>query len=79
MKKLIALILISVATPAVAQQPDPVFLQHALASIQAQRNQAMDAAAVSDAKVATLTEDLARANAKLKELEPKKPDDGQAK
>ena len=44
------------------------------ARAQAQRNQAMDAAAVSDARLAQMTDDLAKANARIKEIEPK-PDD----
>lgn len=59
------------ATSAFAEQPDPTFLQKAIASIQTQRNLAMDAAAVAEAKGAQLAEDLAKAQERIKELEPK--------
>jgi hypothetical protein len=61
------------ANLALAQQtlPDPAFLQKALSAMQAQRNQAMDALAVSDAKAQMVAEDLAKANTRIKELEPK--------
>lgn len=67
MKKLAVLILL-IASPALAQQqpPDPAFLQRALGAMQAQRNQAMDSAAVSEAK-------LAEALARIKTLEASAP------
>lgn len=77
-RALLALTLLS-PLPAVAQvptPPDPAFLQRALGSIQSQRNQALDAAAACEARVVGLTEDLAKAQARIKELEAKeaKPD-----
>lgn len=61
-----------------AQQPDPAFLQRAINSLQTQRNGALDSAAIAEAKAAGLADDLAKANAKVKELEaklnPPKPD-----
>jgi hypothetical protein len=54
------------------QQADPAFMQRAITSLQTQRNNAFDAAAVAEAKAAGLTEDLAKANAKIKELEDAK-------
>lgn len=51
------------------QQPDTALLQRAANAIQAQRNQAMDAAAVAEARAAGLAEDLAKSNARIKELE----------
>jgi len=72
MKRFILATLLLAATPAVAQQqPDPAFLQRALASMQSQRNQAMDALAVQEAKSVGLADDLAKAQARIKELEPK--------
>lgn len=60
------------ATPAFAQQPpDPAFLQRALASIEQQRNQALNAQVVAEARIAALSDELAKANARIKELEPK--------
>ena len=73
MKRLVILAFALLATPAFAQQqsPDPAFLQRALGAMQAQRNQAMDAAAVNEAKAAGLADDLAKAQARIKELESK--------
>lgn len=53
------------------QQPDPALLQRAANALQAQRNQAMDALAVAEARGAGLADDLAKAQARIKELEPK--------
>lgn len=64
-----ALLLSSVAFA--QQQPDPAFLQKAIAALQIQRNQALDAYVVDEAKIATLNEEIAKANARIKELEPK--------
>jgi hypothetical protein len=61
--------------PAYAQQPDVAFMQRAIVSLQTQRNNALDAAAASDAKLAGLTEDLTKAQAHIKELEAKIPAD----
>lgn len=56
---------------AFAQQPDPATLQRTIAILQSQRNQIMDALASTELRVATLAEDLAKAQARIKELEPK--------
>jgi hypothetical protein len=53
------------------QQLDPALMQRTLEVVAAQRNNAMNAAAVTEAKAAGLAEELAKANARLKELEPK--------
>ena len=84
MKKL--LIVSTLLIPATAyaqqpftQQPDPTFLQHAVTALQSQRNAALDAQAVAEAKVAGLMDELAKANKQVKELNDKlnqpKPDD----
>lgn len=65
------LLLLALTAPASAEQPDSVFLQKAITAVQTQRNLAMDTAAVAEAKVAQLTEDLAKAQARIKELEDK--------
>lgn len=65
------LLLLALGGPAFAQQPDPIFLQKAIAAVQTQRNLAMDTAAVAEAKVAQLTEELTKAQARIKELEDK--------
>ena len=51
------------------QQPDVAFMQRAIVSLQTQRNNALDSAAASDAKAAGLTEELTKAQARIKELE----------
>lgn len=68
-------ILILFISPAFAQQayspPDPVFLQRAISSIEAQRNQALTAQAIAEAKLAGAIEELTKTNARIKELEEK--------
>jgi hypothetical protein len=58
MKLLVVALLLMISTSAFAQQPDPAFMQHALSALQAQRNQAMDNLAASEAKSAMATEQL---------------------
>lgn len=73
--RLIFVLFLLLASPAFAQQaPDPAFLQRALTALQTQRNVAMDSAAVAEAKLAAMADELAKAQARIKELEPKKPD-----
>lgn len=55
-------------------QIDPAFLQKVLRQMQSQRNQALDAHAMSEANAARLTEELAKANERIKELETKLKD-----
>lgn len=71
--KRLALVFVLLASPAVAQQqqPDPAFLQRAITVLQAQRNAALDQAAGAEARVAQIADDLAKAQARIKELEPK--------
>ena len=59
--------------PAIAQQqtPDPAFLQKALSAMQSQRNQAADAQAVLEARLSMANDELAKAQAKIKELKAK--------
>jgi hypothetical protein len=69
---LVALMLaLPFAANAQTAPPDPALLQHAANALQAQRNQAMDAAAIAEARAAGLADDLAKAQARIKELEPK--------
>jgi hypothetical protein len=73
MKK-IALLFMLAASPAFGQQqPDAQFLQRAIAALQAQRNQALDAAASAEARAAGLADDLAKAQTRIKERGPPKP------
>lgn len=67
---LVAFALFTIA-PALAQTPDSAFLQRALSSLQTQRNSALDAQAVAEAKLAGAVEELTKATAKIKELEDK--------
>ncbi len=58
----IAIYLLACASALAQQQPDPDFLQKALAVVQKQRNDALDGAAFNAAQAAQLAEE----NAKLK-------------
>jgi len=72
LNKIVLASFILVATPAFAQQPqDTAFLQRAISSLQTQRNNALDAQAAAEAKIAGLIDDLTKANFKIKELEDK--------
>jgi uncharacterized protein (DUF342 family) len=69
MKKLILAIVVF-ASPALAQQPqsDPASLQYLIASLQKQRNMSMDAAALADARLSQLMDELQKVNAQVKQL-----------
>lgn len=74
-RKVVLVAALFAITPAFAQQQppaaDPAILQRVLATTQAQRNQLLDALNVSDARIAATAEDLAKAQARIKELEAK--------
>jgi TolA-binding protein len=73
MRFLFVIALLVLTTPALAQgAPDPAFMQRAIAALQNQRNAALDAQTVAEAKLQGLTEDLNKANARIKELEDAK-------
>lgn len=75
MKKIIVLALALLATPALAQQqPPPAFLEKAIAALQTQRNNALDAQAAAEARAALLAEELTKAKARITELEAPKKD-----
>mgnify|MGYP001562945755 CR=1 FL=1 len=76
MRFAIAALMLIISTSAFAQQQplDPAFLHRAISALQAQRNQSMDTAAVSEARAAGLADELAKAQARIKELE-KKPEE----
>ena len=65
------------ATPTLAQQPDADFLTKALSSLQAQRNGALDAQAVAEAKAAQATEKAAKLEEQLKAARKDRPEDAQ--
>lgn len=65
----VALLTLPCAAWAQQQQPDPAFLQRAIKLLQQQRNQALDQAVVEKAQCDGLAEDLAKAQARIKELE----------
>lgn len=67
----IVLLGLLVSGPALAQQADPEFLQLAITAVQTQRNLALDAQAVAEARVAMQTKEIAKAQARIKELEDK--------
>jgi hypothetical protein len=71
LRKIILLSLALLSTPAFAQQSDPAFLNRAIAVLQAQRNQALDSVAAERARADGLSDDLAKAQARIRELEPK--------
>lgn len=72
MKYLAAAIILATTAPAFAQTaPDAAFLQRAVNVLQAQRNAALDAQAIAEANLAGVKEDLAKAQARIKELTPK--------
>ena len=80
MNKFAIVLLVSVfSVPAFAQQPDPAFMQKAITALQAQRNQALDSAAVAEAKASGVSDELNNAKNRIKELEdkyePKKAED----
>lgn len=66
----ITAIILTMPSLALAQAADPAFLQRAITTIQSQRNAALDAQAVSEANLAGVRDDLAKAQAKIKELTP---------
>jgi uncharacterized lipoprotein YajG len=69
MRAIVALLLMTGA--AAAQQPDPAALQRLLASIEQQRNNALNQAAVADARAAQMAEEVQRLRAELEKLKPK--------
>lgn len=72
MRGLTIVLMLLTATPAFAQQPDPAFLQRAAAALQTQRNAALDQAAAQQARADGLQDALAKAQARIKELEAEK-------
>lgn len=70
-KILIAATLMAAVAAYAQQQPDPAVMQRAMNVLQAQRNQAFDQAATAEVRAAGLADDLAKAQARIKELEPK--------
>lgn len=72
----LALALALLASPALAQQQsDPAFLQQAIASLQQQRNQALDQAAVAEANGRLAAQEIEKLRARVKELEAPKSAD----
>lgn len=71
-KRILSALFLFSAMPAFAQQaPDPAFLQRALGAVEQQRNQALNSQAVAEARAAGLSDDLAKAQARIKEMETK--------
>lgn len=72
MQFLAAILLLVVFNAASAQQLDPDFLQKAISAVQAQRNAALDKAAVMEAQATKLAEENAKLKAEIDELKKKK-------
>ena len=68
-KVLVALLLTTSVAYAQAPQPDVPFLQRAITVLQTQRNNALHAQLVAEAKLQGVTEDLNKALLKIKGLE----------
>jgi hypothetical protein len=58
-------------TVALAQQADQELIQKLIPSLQTQRNTALDSLAVAEGRIVMLNDQLAKANARIKELEDK--------
>lgn len=71
MRLIVCVAMLLLTSSAFAQQQDPEFLKRALVALQSQRNLAWDAAAGAEVKLIELREELAKANARIKELELK--------
>lgn len=70
-KVLLAFFVFALPVAVQAQALDSELIQKVVPTLQAQRNAALDAAAVSEGRIAILTEQLAKANEKIKSLEDK--------
>jgi len=72
MKKFLVIAALLVPSVSFAQQIDQnEFMQRAVATLQNQRNSALDAQAAAEARLAILADQLNKANARIKELEDK--------
>ena len=69
----IAFAIALLVTPALAQQapPDPAFMQKAIVALQAQRNAALDAQAVAEARASVLAEEVATLKKQIDETRAK--------
>jgi hypothetical protein len=63
--KRLAFVLALIALPALAQQSDLATMQRIAASLQQQRNEAMDKAALASARAAQLAEEVQKLKAEL--------------
>jgi septal ring factor EnvC (AmiA/AmiB activator) len=68
---IVSAVVLSTSAAFAQQQADVPFMQRAIAALQAQRNAALDQQAVLESKANGLAEDLAKFQAKVKELETK--------
>lgn len=59
---------IAIAPASAQQQPDPIILQHVIPSLQAQRNEAQDKAALAEARAAQLAEEVQKLKAELEKM-----------
>jgi hypothetical protein len=71
-KMTVALSALLIVTPALAQQGlDPATSQRLMDALATQRNNALNAQAIAEAMLAVAKEDLVKAQAKIKDTEPK--------
>lgn len=77
MRMALAGLCLLLTVPAFAQdKPDAAFQARAIQALQAQRNQAMDAAAAQQARADGLQDELSKAQGRIKELEAKPAEAG---
>lgn len=67
----IILLLLLLSSTASAQQRDAATLDRILAAVESQRNQALTQHALAEARIIELTGDMAKTQARIKELEEK--------
>ena len=73
MKSIAVAVALLLAIPALAQQPppDPAFMQKAIVALQVQRNAALDAQVVAEARAAQLSDEVAALKKQIEDAKPK--------
>ena len=66
-------LLVSTSAALSQQKPDPAVLERTISVLEQQRNSAMNSAAIAETRLATVSEELAKAQERIKELEAKSP------
>lgn len=75
MRSLLILLLLTITAFAQQAPIEPAALQRVLATTQAQRNQLLDALNLAEARLSLASEDLTKAQTRIKELETKEKTD----